>query len=95
MNSITTGVKTAPGEECPSPTPDIALTASAEHNLSPDQRAVLEILRAGSAKRKEIEVKTGFGEDKVRDLLKSLTAMRIINKEGQGKATYYALKSIH
>jgi KaiC. len=39
MNSITTGVKTAPGEECPSPIPDIALTAPTEHNLSPDQRA--------------------------------------------------------
>ena len=94
MNSITTGVKTAPGEECPSPSPDIALTAPAEHDLSPDQRAVVESLRSGSAKRKEIEAKTGFGEDKVRDLLNSLTAMRIVHKEGQGKATYYALKSI-
>ena len=94
MNSITTGAKTAPGEGCPSPSPDIALTAPAEHDLSPDQRAVVESLRSGSAKRKEIEAKTGFCEDKVRDLLNSLTAMRIVHKEGQGKATYYALKSI-
>lgn len=84
---------TALSEECPSPTPGTALTAFAEHDLSPDQRTVLEILKSGSAKRKDIEKKTDFGEDKVRDLLNSLTEIKMVSKGGQGRATYYALKS--
>ncbi len=80
-------------KERPSLTSNAAPSQPARHDLSPDQRAVLEILKKGSAKRKDIEEKTGFGEDKVRDMLNALTTMRIVSKEGQGKATYYALKS--
>lgn len=62
------------------------------HALSPDERVILEILNTGSAKRGEIQNKSGFSADKTRLLLNNLTEMGMITREGQGKATYYAHK---
>lgn len=72
---------------------DTVALHTAAHALSPDQRAVLEVLLSGSAKRKDVEKKTGFSEDKVRSILNALTEIGHINRAGQGKATYYILKS--
>ncbi|UIA98870.1 AAA family ATPase [Desulfovibrio desulfuricans] len=62
------------------------------HALSPDERVILEILNTGSAKRQEIQNKSKFSADKTRLLLKNLTEMGMITREGQGKATYYVHK---
>lgn len=63
------------------------------YELSPDERNLLEVLQKGNAKREAIQQKLGFGEDKTRALLNSLIERGTVTKEGQGKATYYTLKS--
>ena len=60
----------------------------------PDERSLLKVLEEGSAKRETIQQKLGFGEDKTRALLNSLIERGVVTKEGQGKATYYTLKSV-
>lgn len=62
-------------------------------DLSPDEHALIEILRGGNAKRDTLQQACGFGEDKTRDLLKDLIIKGMVSKEGQGKATYYRLNS--
>ena len=64
-----------------------------EHEFSPDERSLVKVLEGGSAKREAIQQKLRFGEDKTRALLKSLIERGVVIKEGQGKATYYTLKS--
>lgn len=66
---------------------------SVEHNLSPDKRNVLEVLRSGSARRAEIQEKTGFGEERTREILKFLITSGKVMRKGKGKSTYYVLKS--
>lgn len=66
---------------------------SVEHNLSPNERKVLEVLRSGSASRSEIQEKTGFSEERTREILKSLITSGKAMRKGKGKSTYYALKS--
>ena len=61
--------------------------------FSPDELSILKVLEKGSAKRETIQQKLGFGEDKTRALLNSLIKCGVVTKEGQGKATYYTLKS--
>ncbi|MBB5144639.1 AAA family ATPase [Desulfovibrio intestinalis] len=89
-------------ETCIEPTLDEGLpptvmgdlpTQTTKHSLSPDQKKTLGILQKGSAKCKEIQQQLDVCEDKTRDLLKSLIDVGMVTKEGQGKATYYALKS--
>lgn len=63
------------------------------HEFSPDERSLLKVLEEGSAKREAIQQKLGFGEDKTRALLNSFIERGVVTKEGQGKATYYTLKS--
>ena len=89
MGAATTGVGAANNKEDSQPVPGAAPSVPAEHDLSPDQRQVLEILKKGSAKREKIQDETGFGEDKTRDLLNSLIELGLVSREGQGKGTYY------
>ncbi len=89
MGAATTGVGAANNKEDSQPVPGAAPSVPAEHDLSPDQRQVLEILQKGSAKREKIQDETHFGEDKTRDLLNSLIELGLVSREGQGKGTYY------
>ena len=82
---VVTEVEIAP--ECPLRAFDTG------YEFSPDERSLLKVLEEGSAKREAIQQKLGFGEDKTRAMLNSFIERGVVTKEGQGKATYYKLKS--
>lgn len=63
-----------------------------EHDLSPDERRVVEALRKEPSKRHKVQEQTGFAEDKALALLHSLINRNLVVKKGEGKATYYSLK---
>lgn len=93
MDGATAEIGAANNKEPLQPVAGTPPAVAAEHNLSPDQRRVFEILKKGPAKRKKIQKEAGFYEDKIRELLKSLIELGLVNREGQGKATYYTQRS--
>lgn len=93
MDGATAEIGAANNKEPLQPVAGTPPAVAAEHNLSPDQRRVFEILKKGPAKREKIQNEAGFREDKTRDLLKSLIELGLVNREGQGKATCYTQRS--
>lgn len=62
-------------------------------DLSPDQRQVVEVLQAGSAKRVDIQTKLEWGEGKTQTVLNHLVKMGLITRQGASSSTNYVLKS--
>ncbi len=94
MEDMAGGAKlVSEGEGSPVVSANVLSQPTTEQDLSPDERRVVEALRKESANRDKVQKQTDFAEDKTLALLRSLISKGLVVKKGQGKATYYSLKS--
>lgn len=93
MEEMTDGAKLVSEREgSPVVSSNAHFQPTTEHDLSPDERRVVEALRKEPSKRHKVQEQTGVAEDKALALLHSLINRNLVVKKGEGKATYYSLK---